>query len=909
VLLVGLVMALSAVPASAQGKTSGSVRGVVTDPDGLVTPGVTVIAISDALIGGRQATVSGAGGVFRFPSLPPGMYQFEASLSGFQTVLQENVRVGLGQDLDVNLELGNLAMSDEIVVVAESVQLSTVSNNSDFNAAEDFIERQPLSRNPTAIMNYAAGIEGNSAYGAPSSDQNAYNFDGVDVSDPELGNYWVLPSTDWVQEVQVAGLGADAEYGGFTGAVVNLVTKSGGNEFHGDVRAYYSGGSMNSDNAPPNSEGTNSLDSDIDLSASFGGPVASDSLWYFASGNYRQTIVEPFYVGGAPEDDRANNERTLSRIMGKLTWQLNSGNRLMFLADWDDAVTDYRGVGGEVLASAAPRQESPNVMFNASWESLLSNSSFLTAKITGFDGAWDQFPGAGPDVPARTDRESGFDWQNYYRNYDKDLGRTTFDLSWSLFADSLVAANDSHNFKVGLNYEQSSVDWVTSRTGGFSYYDDSWYCSSLDAYFDDPFCGVYSSDWGGDWDLHAKMRGLHGYLQDSWKVGRFAVNVGVRYTQYEGKFKNASGTVYDESMWAPRAGFVWDLMGDGKAALKFHYGRYYDGMAVSIFDREASGDARSNIEYYDYNFDTGEFDDPAGGSVTATATMDPNIGHPYVDQFVATFEYQLGREMLFGVDYINRKSHDINAMMTSNVGDYDAYVAADNPLGGGNVPFFELVRPQENLITNPEDAKRNYDSVALRVAKRYSAGWSLDGSLVWSDLQGTVDYSYNGSSTGLEDLNGYFNNEGRLPGFSEWVFKVSGSVDLPWRSMLSGFYQYRSGEYWTPYATLDGLYYNDREPVFLESRGSRQYPDRSILDLRLQKDIGLGGDMVLAIFIDAFNVLDSDKVTDVNERWGWYVYDWRDHPEGSFWDPSSRFQEVQDIQMPREIRIGAKFSW
>ena len=87
-------------------------------------------------------------------------------------------------------------------------------------------------------------------------------MDGVDVSDPEIGSQWVLPSMDWVQEVQVAGLGADAEYGGFTGAVVNLITKSGGNTFHGNVRAYYSGGSLNSDNAPPTAEGTNKVDSD-----------------------------------------------------------------------------------------------------------------------------------------------------------------------------------------------------------------------------------------------------------------------------------------------------------------------------------------------------------------------------------------------------------------------------------------------------------------------------------------------------------------------------------------------------------------------------------------------------------------------------------------------------------------------
>jgi hypothetical protein len=238
VVVLALGLALQALPAAAQGTTSGSVRGTVVDAQGGVLPGATVIARSEALIGGRQVAITNGQGVYRFPSLAPGMYEIEAQLSGFQPVLQQNVQVGLGQNLELDLVLGDITISDEIVVMADSVQVSTVSNSADFNLAGDFIERQPVSRDPTSLMNYAPGIQNDQAYGAPSSAQNAYNVDGVDVSDPELGSQWVLPSMDWVQEVQVAGLGADAEYGGFTGAVVNLITKSGGNEFHGDARAY-----------------------------------------------------------------------------------------------------------------------------------------------------------------------------------------------------------------------------------------------------------------------------------------------------------------------------------------------------------------------------------------------------------------------------------------------------------------------------------------------------------------------------------------------------------------------------------------------------------------------------------------------------------------------------------------------
>lgn len=907
VVVLALGLALQALPAAAQGTTSGSVRGTVVDAQGGVLPGATVIARSEALIGGRQVAITNAQGVYRFPSLAPGMYEIEAQLSGFQPVMQQNVQVGLGQNLELDLVLGDITISDEIVVMADSVQVSTVSNSADFNLAGEFIERQPLSRDPVSLMNYAPGIQNDQAYGAPSTYQNAYNVDGVDVSDPELGSQWVLPSMDWVQEVQVAGLGAEAEYGGFTGAVVNLITKSGGNEFHGDVRAYYSGGSLNSDNAPPGVEGTSSVDSDLDASLSLGGPAIKDQLWYFVSGNQRQRVVEPFFVADAPLGDREDSDRTESRVLAKLTWQLNQSNKAVLMVDWDDVVHDYRGVGGLDLASASERQESPNYVYNVSWEALIGDASFLSAKLTGFTGSDDRLPYFG-DTPGRNDAESGFAWQNRSTTALKDVDRVALDAAWSLFADSLLADGDSHDFKFGFVYEGFTSDYVTTRNGGFTYFDDSWYCDSLDDYFADPFCGVFSSDWEGEWDLHGEMDGLHLFAQDSLHFGRFAVNLGVRYSQYTGTFKDVSGTVYDESMLAPRAGFVWDLFGSGETALKFHYGRYYEGMAITLYDREGSGDALSDTIYFDYNFDTGAFDIPAGGSVNARATMDPAIGHPYVDQFVATLEHQLSRNMLLGIDYIHRETKDINSMVVSNLDDYEALVAPDNPFGG-DLPFFDLLDEQQFLITNPDTATRDYDSVALRARKRYADGWSLDGSLVWSDLTGNADYGLSGYVGDFEDLNGFTNADGRLPFNSEWVFKVSASVDLPWRVMLSGFYQFRTGEYWTPYARFDGLYFNDRQNIYITERGSEQYDDRSVLDLRLQKEFGLGGDLALALFIDAFNVLDSDTVTAVNERWGFYDYDYRDHPDGSGWAESSTYLSPLAIQTPREVRIGARFSW
>ncbi len=908
--VVVVVLLLTAGSAAAQ-STTGSVRGVVTDPQGAVLPGVTVVAISDALVAGQLSAVTSTQGVYRFPSLPPGTYVLEAHMPGFRSVRRDGVSVGLGQTLDVDLQMGDVTVSGEIVVVADAVQVSTVSNNVGFNMDKTFIERQPLSRDPAGLMNYAPGINNDQAYGAPSTYQNAYNLDGVDVSDPELGSQWVFPNMDWVQEVQVAGLGADAEYGGFTGAVVNLVTKSGGNELHGDVRAYYSGGGLNAENAPPGVEGANKLSSDWEGSVSLGGKIITDKLWFFVSASERKRTIDPFFSAGAPDFGRESTVREWTQAIGKLTYQANEANRGVLLVDYDAVDEDYRGVGDLTLADAAEHQDSPSYSFNGTWESLIDDANFVTAKLTGYKGQDDRRPHRG-DEPGRYDLDSGFEWVNLAETGSKDVKRTAFDVSWSLFADGLITSGDSHNFKFGGTYEDLSSDYVTHVNGGFTYVDDSYYggydgwgCATLGDYFADPNCALYSSDRGGEWDLHGRMSGMHLYAQDSWQVGRVTVNYGARYTHYTGGFADVSGNVYDQDMIAPRVGLVWDVGGAGRAAVKLHYGRYYEGMAVVFYDREASGAALTDTEYWDWDFATGQWVQN-GGTVNAWAQMADNLTHPSVEQFVATFEHEVGSDMVVGVDYIRRRYDDILAMYTSNVGDYDALVAPNNPLGGGDLPFYELLEPPQYVIGNPAGAKRDYDSAALRFRKRYSHGWYMDASLVWSDLTGNADWALAGYADDFQDLNGTINAQGRLPYNSDWVLKVSGSVDLPWKMLASAFYVYRTGEYWTPYVRIRGLLENDRTGVFMTERGSRQLPDRSDLDLHLEKLVDLASGLELAVMVDVFNVFNDDAVTSVVTRWGDYRYQWDAHPEESEWRPNDAFATPTDIQSPRAVRVGAR---
>ena len=157
------------------------------------------------------------------------------------------------------------------------------------------------------------------AYGGTSESQNAFTLDGVNVADAGAGQHWLLPSIQWMEEIQIGGLGANAEYGGYTGGIINGVTKSGGNEFHGGVEYYYEPESWI---ATTTRRGRATSSSSTTTSISLGGPIIKDKLWFFVSGEYWHQVTTP--VGAVDTSDRE-----IPRFLGKLTCQANEGNRLI----------------------------------------------------------------------------------------------------------------------------------------------------------------------------------------------------------------------------------------------------------------------------------------------------------------------------------------------------------------------------------------------------------------------------------------------------------------------------------------------------------------------------------------------------------------------------------------------------
>jgi hypothetical protein len=891
--------------AFAQGSLTGSLQGTVKDAQGIGIPGVMVTASSSALVRGKTATSTDTAGVYRFPALPPGTYLIEAELAGFRKVQQPGVRLILGQSLAIDLKLSLESVKAEVVVTGEAPLVSVVSNSVSNNFGTDFIEKQAIQRNYYQVITSAPAVNADAtassgsailAYGGTEERQNAFTMDGVNVADSGSGAHWILPSIQWMEEIQVTGLGANAEFGGYTGGIINGVTKSGGNEFHGAIEAYYEPESFVSSNDPNAVQETFKFE---DYSLSLGGPILKDKLWFFAAGEYWHQVSTP--VGATDTSDRS-----IPRFLGKLTYQANEKNRISLMGEYDHVTNERRGISALTLPSGTRKQDGPGVSFAANWEWLLNSSNFLNVKVTGYDGNDDYLPYGGTDVPGHIDYygNTGITWYNAPRQDLSHRHNVTADASWSLFADGLFGKSDSHSFKFGAIYEEASANDSWRRNGGYTYYDDSSLCDSTDAYFKNPTCGQTERSKGyGEYEVHGQQQGFTFYAQDSIRLDRVTINAGLRYTGYRAGWQPGYGDskVYSVDFLDPRIGVVWDVAGDARWAVKAHWGRYHSSMYTYLYDREISGHATIPDSDSEWDPDTQTWG-PWSVNTPREGTMGA-VSHPYVDEFLLTVEHQLSKEISLGFDFIDRRFANIMGLVNTN-NDYTAVTGIPSPLAGGDLEVWTLNTPPVFVLTTDNPGYRVYDALILRFEKRYANGWQLRSSLVWTDLNGNV-LKNNGYADELQDKNGLVNADGKMDfSYNEWEFKLSGAVDLPLGFIASGQYTYLSGQYWTPYGRVDSYLDENSSTgryVNLEGRGAEKLPARNILDLRLAWGTKLAGALRLELSLECFNVLNTGETLDLDTYYGRY--------RKGKWNPNATYLTPLAIERPRELRAGLRLQF
>ncbi|MEO5761088.1 MAG: TonB-dependent receptor, partial [Vicinamibacteria bacterium] len=533
---------------------SGVVAGVVKDEQGGVLPGVSVQLVGKT---GARDAVTDTAGTYRFNAVDPGGYVISVTMTGFQGQRKENIVATVGRQATVDFSMKVGGKSENVDVVGEAPVVDTTSSSTQNNLSQDLLYNMPIRQGNTAtnLLNFAPGINSQSAYGGDAGSANGLLIDGVDTRDPSGGTAWTFFNFNIVEEVEIVGIGAPAEYGSFTGAVVNTITKSGGNRYAGLFDFTYTnsglaGKNVKSDITKINpSLGTSAKTNKFtDFTTQFSGPLIKDKLFFFAS-------AQRYHLNQDPAGPVTVRDEVSPRVNFKLNYQPSSSDNFMAHLQYDGYnIIGRAGVPLLVATDDLTNQEdAPEWVWLGQWRHIFGPKTFSEMKYTGWTGFYDLNPKV--KAPSHFDGASSLYSVSQGWSYAGDRGRNQINGAISHFADGF----GKHDLKFGIEVERSKTRDRYGYANNTYYYD----------YGGQPY---YAYGYG--YDLNGRNKKLAGYAQDSWHVNdRLTLNLGIRADHISGGAPGGP-SIYSNTSIAPRIGFAFDPTGDAKTVVKGSYSQY-----------------------------------------------------------------------------------------------------------------------------------------------------------------------------------------------------------------------------------------------------------------------------------------------------------------------------------------------
>jgi hypothetical protein len=659
--LLGVLLGalLFAVPGWAQ-EQRAAIEGVVKDAQGGVLPGVTVEARN--LDGGVVTAVTDAAGVYRFPALAPGRYEITAQLTGFKTGKVENVILRLGDLKKIDFTLEIAAFGEEIQVTAESPLVNVKQAEVSKSIRKEDLELLPRGRDFTTVVTQVPGANQESKLGGISIDgasgsENRYIIDGIETTNMRNGTSGQDLITDFVDEVQVKSSGYTAEYGGATGGVINVLTRSGTNQFRGMGTVYFSGSALEGGReiafgvaggtyaggrptlrlSPVDSNVAEYIrypEDDIkrwEPGFSIGGPLIQDRAWFFAAYQPQLQTIErtvTFQLDGQTRtkgQDRnthflsANQTAQLSdKLRTRVAYNMSRQVRKGLLPAIDGSSTpvanfekkstfpiwalsgnvDYVANSTLYFGARAGFYHANQVDSNVREE---DRYVFITSNV-GFVGL------DGTPVPPEFQRVTNFATDIDFFRSDRDkLTRAYFQADATYY----VNAAGQHTFKGGIQVDRLANDVLTGEAanlirlywgrtlggqrGNYGYY-------RVRSNGVNPQRGFLTEG-----NVSTTNVGL--FIQDAWTIGnRLTINLGLRtenetvpsFTTAEGLSSEAIKFEFSDKL-APRLGASYDMFGDGRWKVYGSWGIFYDIFKLELPRGSFGGDKW--LEYY-YTLDT-----------------------------------------------------------------------------------------------------------------------------------------------------------------------------------------------------------------------------------------------------------------------------------------------------------------
>ncbi len=894
-----LVMAclILAVAGAALAQTTGSLAGRAADESGGVLPGVNVEAKSPSLQGTRVVVTDGSGR-YRITLLPPGQYTVVFTLAGFQQETKTSITVSLGNESRIDAVLRPSATA-EVLVTGEAPVVDTASTNLGTNLTARAVETLPTGRNYSSVVQVVPGISSDAdprnesqatitAYGSTGA-ENAFYIDGVNTTGVEYGFQGKELNYEFIQEINVKTGGYEAEFGRSTGAIINVITKSGSNEFHGDAFGYLDEKGLRASAKPVVSTGgTVEGFRKEDYGADLGGFFWKDRIWFFAAYDRVHNTTDNLFG-----DLKSQSVSTRNLASGKLTLRLSDSHSLVVTA-FQDPSTDSGAINdsnhtlnGDPLTYEG-RQDLGGRDYAARYEGIFGAHLTAAAQFSVHrernsvgpattDGDAVQFQDASSDF---------FQTGGFGLIQLKNFKRTAYGASLSPFFGD-------HAIKLGVEYEKAEAEVIKRESGGqlvtiFAnpvnparpIYQHSYWTTPNATVDNAPLSILEASPAHKNTTL---------YLQDRWTVLRnLTLNVGVRWDHQQIIDAGGTSQVDLKHDWAPRAGVIWDPTSDHRTKVFASYGRFYEEIPMDLVIRSFSYERQPRIINYsptdhrpdpDAESDLGTPSAILGGF---TEPSDPNIHGQYLTEFVVGGEREVMTDVAVGIKGVYR---DYGNVIEDFLCQDDGTYCIGNPGKGIMRQVFGL--DYTTLYDAPRPV-RIYRGVQLDVTKRFSNNWQAIASYIYSKIEGNYDGEYSPfTQTTINDPNisaayDYYDfftdgrnlskitNRGPLSNDRRHQFKVSGVYLTPWRLSIGLAAYYRTGTPLTRYGYSDAY---GRYEFFLTERGAEgRTPANYEADLHLGYPIALGP-VTVNLLVDVFNVLNAQRAVLLDERWGFQEAD------------------------------------
>jgi hypothetical protein len=605
VLAIALAIGVS-IGAAAWGQNpTGTLTGRVSNnEDGTPLPGVTVTATSPNLQGDRS-TITGANGDYKLALLPAGTYTVKYELEGM-AARDVETKISAAQTTLIDVGMAVAAVSEEIVVTATDAATISETSTAQATFLSEEVSQLAINRNVLDTVNLAAGVSATGPNAATTisgamSFENLWLVNGVVINENLRGQPFTLFIEDAIQETTVSTAGISAEYGRFTGGVVNVLTKSGGNDFHGSLRSSMTNQDWESDDNQKEFNEAFEAEDEINetYEATIGGRIWRDHIWFFLAARDVETETNELT---AQTGIAFPQGREQERYEGKLTINLAASHTLVgSYLEIDDVSTNDFFPAEPLDLNVLNNREDPQDIKSVNYNGVLTSNFFLEGQYS--ERSWEVAKGAG----GPRELYDGTPWTTYFDstgwhapNFCGECEQEVRDNENFLAKGSYFLSTEgagTHDFAFGYDTFKDIRFSVNHQSG-------SDFTIAADGYFFDAQNNVYpivtgrSLGWIATWPVFGLDRVQPTdfntnsyYVNDRWQLNdHWSFNLGVRYDENDGR--DAGGNlVTDDSKTSPRLAASYDVKGDGDLVFNASYGTYVAAIANGLGDQAATGGA------------------------------------------------------------------------------------------------------------------------------------------------------------------------------------------------------------------------------------------------------------------------------------------------------------------------------